>query len=108
MFTAFDAAADMHVTRDGFLVARPRVARSGVEPFTAAEIERYAGRGFDRDVRVYTPPEELFDPATMRSLANCPITLGHPPRKIDAANWRRHAIGRTGDLGDVLQDGDRQ
>jgi hypothetical protein len=62
MFTAFDAAADMHVTRDGFLVARPRVARSGVEPFTAAEIERYAGRRFDRDVRVYTPPEELFDP----------------------------------------------
>jgi hypothetical protein len=57
-------------------------------------------------VRVYTPPEELFDPATLRSLARCTVTLGHPPEKISSRNWRDFAVGTTGDLVEVLQDGD--
>jgi hypothetical protein len=96
----------MRLTSDGYLLAPARVARAGVEPFTADEIERYSGRRFNRDVRVYTPPEELFDPATLRSLARCTVTLGHPPEKISSRNWRDFAVGTTGDLVEVLQDGD--
>ena len=88
MFPTLDAAANVRITQEGYMLATPRVARAGVDPYTAGEIERYIGRRFDRDVRVYVPPEELFAPATMRSLADCTITLGHPPEKINARNWR--------------------
>jgi hypothetical protein len=106
MFPTLDAAANVRITQDGYMSATPRVARAGVDPYTAGEIERYTGRRFDRDVRVYVPPEELFALATMRSLADCTITLGHPPEKINARNWRNHVVGLTGGRGDVLQDGE--
>ena len=60
--TMFDDAADVKITSDGFLVARPRVARAGVE------LCSYPQYGYDQ-LRVYRPADELFRPATLASLA---------------------------------------
>ena len=55
-------------------------------------------------VRVYRPPEEVFNKASMRSLAGKPLTLNHPPVMVDASNWDQFAIGHIGE--DVTRDGD--
>jgi hypothetical protein len=93
-----DEAANVKITKDGFLIAHPRVARAGVElcDFTS----------YGRDwLRVWRPEDELFRPNTLASLAGKPITLDHPPEPVDARSWKRVAVGTTGDVKDVLRDG---
>ena len=99
--------ANTWITNDGFLIAHPRVARAGIE---LHEPEGFRARNyaFDRPVRVYRPEDELFRPNTLRSLANKPITLDHPDWDdcpVNAKNWKRFAVGTTGDYKDVLKDG---
>jgi hypothetical protein len=98
-------ALDMHdagirLTADGYLGAQPRVARSGIQVYSGAE----CGRPHMAQVRVYRPESEVFRADTLRSFAHRPITNDHPPELIDASNWKKYAIGQTGD--EVLRDGD--
>jgi hypothetical protein len=55
-------------------------------------------------IRVYRPPEEVFAADAMASYAHRPVTVDHPSGMIDAANWKEHAAGLTGD--EVLRDGE--
>jgi hypothetical protein len=55
-------------------------------------------------VRVYRSPEEVFAPDAMRSFAHRPVTLKHPSKPVNAANWKQYAGGQTGE--DVVRDGD--
>lgn len=87
-------------TRDGFLVASARIARTGIQLYDGREI----GRPDMATVRVYRPPEEVFSKQAMQSLAHKPITLDHPPVMVDAGNWEQYAIGHVGD--EVTRDGD--
>lgn len=87
-------------TKDGYLVANARIARTGVQLYNGAEIGRP-----DLDVvRVYRPPSEVFNKQAMHSLAHKPVTLLHPPVMVDAANWDKYAVGHTGD--EVTRDGE--
>ncbi|MDO9487494.1 MAG: DUF2213 domain-containing protein, partial [Sphingomonadaceae bacterium] len=96
-------AASVRLTRDGYMVAIARIARTGIQCYRAAELG-LADRAADDVVRVYRPAEEVFAPDAMASLAHRPMTIDHPPEPVTAANWKRHAIGATG--GDVARDGD--
>jgi cation transport regulator ChaB len=87
-------------TRDGYLVANARIARTGIQLYDSAELG-LPGVGV---VRVYRPPEEVFNKRALHSLAHRPITLNHPPLMVDAANWKQYAVGQTGD--EVVRDGD--
>jgi hypothetical protein len=90
------------LTRDGFLVAEARVARTGIQLYSAGEL------GMDGDPtaikRVYRPPEEVFATDAMASYAHRPVTVDHPSRMVDATNWKQYAKGQTGD--EVLRDGE--
>lgn len=88
------------LTGDGYLVANPRVARTGIQVYKGWEV----GRPDMDEVRVYRPENEVFSHAAMSSLAHRPITLDHPDTKVDATNWRKLAVGNTS--GDVARDGD--
>lgn len=86
-------------TPDGYLVARARVARSGIQIYSGAEL----GRPELETVRVYRPEEEVFGDA-MSTFAHRPMTNDHPSEPVNAENWRDLAIGQTG--GEVARDGD--
>jgi len=92
-------------TSDGYLVAEARVARSGVQEYSGAEVDPDNIHGLrDRDVvRVYRPEDEVFSRDTLSSYAHRPVTIGHPREMVSADNWRDLAVGNTG--GDVARDG---
>jgi len=89
------------LTRDGYLVAEAKVARTGIQLYRADEL------GLDGDparvIKVYRPPEEVFAKDSLASYAHRPVTLIHPDGMIDAVNWAAHAKGQTG--GEVMRDG---
>ena len=90
----------MHITSSGYLVAEPRIARTGIQIYRGSEL----GRPDLEDVRVYRPANEVFDKRAMASLAHRPVTLDHPDRIVDPSNWREFAVGHS--TGDVARDGE--
>ena len=95
-----DDAAQLVQTKDGYLVAMPRVARTGIQKYAGAEMDMP-----DRDmVNVYRPETEVFNLDSWKSFAHRPVTLDHPPQMVDAGNWKKYAVGQCG--GDVARDGD--
>ena len=93
-------------TRDGYLVAEARVARSGVQLYTGREVDPDNSHGYrDRPiVRVYRPADEVFERASVATYAHRPITVDHPQTAVGPTNWHDVAVGHTG--GDVVRDGD--
>ena len=98
---AFDSKTKgYHLTEDGFLVAEPRVARTGIQLYKGVEV----GAPHMDVVRVYRPETEVFHKKAMASLAHKPITLEHPDTRVDSSNWKELGVGKSD--GDVARDGD--
>ena len=95
-----DASARMRKTAGGYLVAEPRVARTGVQLYQGVEV----GRPELNTVRVNRPKEVVFDTQSLQSYAHRPITMGHPDVPVTSDNWRDYAIGHVG--GEVIRDGE--
>ncbi|MGO1079684.1 DUF2213 domain-containing protein, partial [Inquilinus sp. CA228] len=91
---------DRRTTQDGYLVAAARIARTGVQTYSGAEM----GRTDLATVRVWRPEEEVFAADALASMAHRPVTLDHPAEPVTAANWKAHSIGQVG--GEVARDGD--
>lgn len=87
------------IREDGCLVVDARVARTGIQEYLGSEV----GRPDLKTVKVYRPPEEVFDEKAMASFAHRPVTNDHPPEHVDAQNWKKYAVGNTD--GEVRQDG---
>ena len=87
-------------TQDGYLIADARIARTGIQLYNGEEL----GRPDLGMVRVYRAPNEVFSRKAMHSLAGKPVTLNHPPKMVDSANWDKYAIGHIGE--DVTRDGE--
>ena len=87
-------------TVEGYMVCSPRVARTGIQDYAGADLGHPE---LDR-VRVYRPEDQVFHKDAMKTLAHRPITLGHPKEMVDSKNWRKLAIGMSGD--EVARDGD--
>ncbi|WP_270374972.1 DUF2213 domain-containing protein [Marinicauda sp. Alg238-R41] len=92
-------------TADGYLAAEVRAARAGIQTYLGAEVDP-SGKRFapDSQVRVYRPESEVFNKDSLHSFAHRPVTLDHPPEAVTADNWRRYAVGQTGD--EVVRDGE--
>ena len=87
-------------TDDGYLVGRARVARTGLQLYLGDEV----GRPDMPVVRVYRPPEAVFDKASMATYAGKPLTDDHPPGGVNAATWKDKAVGQLG--ANVARDGE--
>ena len=86
-------------TKDGYLVADARVARTGIQVYQGSELGL-----LDRaTVRVYRPEDQVFHKDSIKSYAHRPVTLNHPKDGVNAKNWKKLAIGQTGD--EVVRDG---
>ena len=93
-------AASTRRTSDGYLVAMPRVARVGIQEYRGFEVGRPT---LDR-VRVYRSEAEVFSTDALTSFAHRPVTIEHPPVAVTADNWKKYAVGQTGD--EVARDGE--
>lgn len=87
-------------TKEGYLIATARVARTGNQNYLASELGDVAiAAGFKPDdvVRVYRAPDQVFSDKTLTSITRVPVTLDHPPEMVDADNWSKYAVGEVGD-----------
>jgi hypothetical protein len=75
-------------TLQGFLRAPCFATRSGIFLYKNDD-------GSTR--RELRPPEEVFSPASLATLAGVPVTDEHPPVAVDASNAREFARGFTGE-----------
>lgn len=84
-------------TASGGLVVDAHVTRTGVLTY----------RQPDGSVRrEYRPPEEVFHPDSLATLAHATLTDDHPG-KVDPGNWRRNAIGHVAGDPPPRRDGDK-
>ena len=101
------SVGEIKQTKEGYLVATARVARTGVQEYYAAELGDIAVQaGFKPDdiVRVYRSPDQVFSRDTLNSLPRVPVTVGHPPENVNADNWAKYAVGEVGDM--VAKEGE--
>lgn len=79
-------------TDEGFLRVPARIARTGIQEYYAGEMGLV-----DRDpmdvIRIYRPPEEVFNTDSMKSFANKPVTDNHPPELVNADNSKKYNRG---------------
>lgn len=107
IFTDSVPVSGVRRTADGYLTARAKVARTGIQDYLGTEIDPDNKHGL-RDVpivKMYRPESSVFHKDAMRSYAHRPMTNGHPGGKgVDSSNWKELAVGQTG--GDVIRDGE--
>lgn len=96
---ALDDAAKINYTRDGFMTAMPRVARTGIQLYRGSEV----GVSDKAVVRIYRDEAEVFSTDSLQSFAHKPVTNDHPPEAVTADNWKRYATGQLGD--EIARDG---
>lgn len=92
-------------TADGFLVASVRAARTGIQQYSGREIDPENKHGL-RDkavVNVYRDEAEVFSADSLRSFSVLDVTIDHPPEAVTADNWKKYAVGVTGE--EVVRDG---
>lgn len=82
---------------DGRLVAEAHITRPGIFEYKDPS---YPG-GIRRELR---SDEEVYDQASLDSLSNLPITVGHPTKLLTAATAKQHMVGATGDVAERDDD----
>lgn len=87
------------ITKEGYVAAYAKCLRTGVQDYLAKELGITDKSGI---VKVYRPEEEVFHKDSLASLSHVPVTMNHPDKFVDAANWRELGVGETGS--DVLRD----
>jgi len=81
-------------TKEGYMAVHARAARAGIYDYMGYEVDP-EGKTFKANdvVKVYRPPEVVFDAANMRSFVMRPITNDHPSEAVTAENWSDLAKG---------------
>ncbi|KQV83248.1 DUF2213 domain-containing protein [Rhizobium sp. Root1220] len=92
-FTDAVTVAGTRRTGDGYLIADARIARTGIQAYLGSEV----GKPDMGVVKVYRPGVEVFAADTLKSAAHRPVTNDHPPELVTSDNWKKYAVGQTGD-----------
>ena len=96
-------------TPEGYLAVGARIARTGVQIYDAvrdfgpSSLPSTISREHGVMVRLLRPDDEVFAESTIASCANKPVTSGHPPETVSAANVRRWQVGFSRD--NITRDG---
>jgi hypothetical protein len=86
---------------DGSLVARDAViARTGFQTYKISDLPQESAQDLGVDtsnpnaeIDLYRPPEEVFNPDTLKSAEGRPVTDNHPPDFVDPDNFTEYARG---------------
>lgn len=105
--TVQDRAIPIRTTRrqytdEGFLRVPGRVARTGIQEYTARELG-LAGDP-NRVIKVYRPPEEVFHADSLETYDGADVTNNHPTGLVTADNFRNVTVGVVRGAG--VRDGD--
>jgi hypothetical protein len=103
IFDRLKLSSERVYTDEGFLTTPARIARSGIQEYSA-EAMGLPDADPNKIVKVYRPPEEVFSADSMKTFAFKPVTNEHPPVLLDATNARQFQIGLSG--AEVVKDGD--
>ena len=95
-----DDAAKVRKSSEGYLAARPRVARTGLQTYSGKEV----GKPELAKVVVYRPHDEVMAEESMRTFIHRPVTDNHPAELVTAQNWKDHAVGTVGH--GIVRDGE--
>ena len=79
-------------TADGYAVAEVPVARTGIQDYAGHEV----GRPDLPRVRMYRPPEAVFDEGFLKTIPHKPVTDSHPAEQVNSKNWRSLSYGYVG------------
>lgn len=92
-------------TKEGYLIATSRVARTGIQKYLARELGDVASHlPPNQVVSVYRHEDQVFSDDALQSLTRVPVTLNHPPVMVDASNHSEYSVGDVGDA--FKRDGD--
>lgn len=89
-------------TDEGFLVVPAKIARTGIQEYQAFEMGLTDKEPTDI-IRVYRPEDEVFNPDSLASFANKPVTDDHPTSLVDTTNAKELSVGHSGP--EVTKDG---
>lgn len=98
---------DLKKTRDGFVVSKARLARSGIQVYLAGDPGlggAFSDRAPTSQIRIYRPADEVFSPEAMESYAGLPITIEHRGGFVTPDNAGSLIVGWVGDT--ISRDGD--
>lgn len=90
---------EIRKTADGYLTAKARAARTGIQDYLGTEV----GRADMDVVRVYRPEDEVFNVKSMGTFKGKPVTMGHPGERVTADNHSKLAKGH---IATVARDGE--
>lgn len=99
--------SDSRRTGEGYVTARAKAVRSGIQVYRARELGDAAiAAGFKHNdlVRVMRPEDEVFAVDSAATFSHVPVTVNHPSELVDAENWKKYAVGEVGSK--VLRDGE--
>lgn len=87
-------------TKDGYLVAAVKCARTGIQIYLGDEL----GKPDIGSVRVYRPEEEVFSNDSLATYAGKPCTDNHPNEAVTSENWKDYSVGSIHE--GVLREGE--
>ena len=87
---------------EGFLKVPGRVARTGIQDYLASELGLPGDP--NRIVKVFRPPEEVFNQDSLDSYLTVDVTNDHPPELVNSKNFKQNTVGVVSSIGS--QDGD--
>lgn len=79
-------------TDEGYLIVPARLARTGIQTYYAGELGVIDRKPTDK-INVYRDEKDVFDPKSMASFENKPLTIEHPEDFVTADNWQEQAVG---------------
>lgn len=100
---SFRVDSQRTILDNGYLSVPGRVARTGVQQYTAQELG-LTDRPPNEIVNVYRPPEEVFKPKSLASYDNSDITVQHPDDFVTSVTYKEVSVGHATSVG--RQDGE--
>lgn len=91
---SFRVNSQRRILENGYLAVPGRVARTGVQQYTAQELG-LKDRPPGELINVYRPPEEVFKPESLASYDNVDITIQHPEDFVDSGSFREVSVGHA-------------
>lgn len=89
-------------TDEGFLRVPGNVARTGIQDYLASELGLKGDP--NRIVKVYRPPEEVFNADSLATYSGADVTLNHPKGLVNADNYKVTSVGVVRSSGSKSDD----
>ena len=90
-------------TDEGFLRVPGKAARTGIQEYLAWELG-LKNREPNDIIRVYRPPEEVFNDESLLTYLGADVTNDHPSAMVNPSTYRNSSVGVVTSVG--RQDGD--